>query len=226
MSVKPASIVFVDNSLNKVYKSIDALKERYENVKAYTIVSEALEQILDHAPDIVFLDLDIAPDDAVTFTKEIIAKSKDPKPFIVIYSDKQDDFVQEMACNSGADSFINFQTKPAVLKPFIDNLLNRRIRQNVVDKRNIIIDREKYLIFNKGEPIHLPRKEFSVFELLYNHPSRFFSKLEIANEIWSDDKIAAKRTIDVHIYNIRRFFGKRVIQSKKGMGYKINTKVI
>ena len=226
MNLKQGNIVFVDNSLNKVYKSIDALKGKYESVKAYTVVSEALQQIIDHGTDIVFLDLDITPDDAVTFTKEILAKSESPKPFIVIYSDKQDDFVQEMACNSGADSFINFQAKPAILQPFIDNLLNRRVKQNIIDKRNIVIDRERFIILNRGEPVHLPRKEFSVFELLYNHPNRFFSKLEIANEIWNDNKIATKRTIDVHIYNIRRFFGKKVIQSKKGMGYKINTKVI
>jgi len=89
-----------------------------------------------------------------------------------------------------------------------------------------LIDTERYLVFKKGEPIQLPRKEFKVFELLYNNPHKFFSKPEIAIEIWSDINVAGKRIIDVHIYNIRRFFGKRVIQSQKGKGYRINSKYI
>ena len=68
--------------------------------------------------------------------------------------------------------------------------------------------------------------EFKVFELLYNTPDKFFSKTEIAGLIWLDESVANKRTIDVHIYNIRQFFGKRIIQSQKGKGYRINKKVI
>jgi DNA-binding response OmpR family regulator len=109
---------------------------------------------------------------------------------------------------------------------FLNNLLRRRVKITNNSKREVIIDNERYLIFKNGEPIQLPRKEFKLFELLYNSPEKFFTKTEIAGSVWQDETIANKRTIDVHIYNIRQFFGKRIVQSQKGKGYRINKKVI
>ena len=51
-------------------------------------------------------------------------------------------------------------------------------------------------------------------------------KKAIAEYIWKDESVSKKRIIDVHVYNIRQLFGKRVIQSQKGNGYRINKKLI
>ncbi len=220
-------IVFVDNSLHQIFKSLDALKIVYKEVKAFNDEVQALEFIYSNPTDILFFNLDLLPNDAVTICKEIMQKKLESHPFIIIYSDKQDDFVQELAFNSGIDSFINFQHKPAVLQLFIKNLLNRRKKINAVaNDKSIVIDRDRYLILKKGEPVQLPRKEFRIFELLFSNPQKFFSKQEIAMEIWADSAVAGKRIIDVHIYNIRQFFGKRVIQSQKGRGYRMNSKYV
>ncbi len=219
-----ATIVFIDNSLHQIFKSLDVLKTVYHKIKVFNNELEALEFIYSNPTDLLFLNLDLLPNDAVTITKEILHRNLESHPFIIIYSDKQDDFVQELAFNSGIDSFINFQNKPAVLQLFIRNLLSRRKDKLVENKKSIIIDNERYLVFKKGEPIQLPRKEFRIFELLFSNPNKFFSKTEIANEIWQDSAVAGKRIIDVHIYNIRQFFGKRLIQSQKGKGYRINIK--
>jgi DNA-binding response OmpR family regulator len=221
-----ATIVFIDNSLHQIFKSLDVLKTSYDKIKVFNNEKEALEFIYNYPTDLLFLNLDLLPNDAVTIAKEILHKKLESHPFIVIYSDKQDDFVQELAFNSGVDSFINFQNKPAVLQLFIKNLLGRRKKPLIDDNKSIIIDKDKYLVFKKGEPIQLPRKEFRIFELLFNNPQKFFSKTEIANEIWEDSAVAGKRIIDVHIYNIRQFFGKRLIQSQKGKGYRINSKYV
>jgi DNA-binding response OmpR family regulator len=220
------SIVFFDNSINKIFKTIDLIKNTYTNVFICNQENEFFETLEKNDCDIIFLNLDLSPNDAVLITKEVKQRNFSSKPFVIIYSEKQDDFAQEIAFASGADSFINFHTKPGVMILFLKNLLKRRIKvQNGVTKE-VILDDEKFLIFNKGVPIQLPRKEFKVFELLYNTPDKFFSKTEIAGLIWLDEEVAKKRTIDVHIYNIRQFFGKRIIQSQKGKGYRINKKVI
>ena len=226
MSVNSYSIVFFDNSINKIFKTIDLVKNNYPNVFICNQENEFYDVLENNECDIIFLNLDLDPNDAILITKEIKLRNLVSKPFIIIYSDKQDDFAQEIAFNSGADSFINFHAKPGVMILFLKNLLKRRVRVKVGSGREVILDDEKFLIFNKGEPIQLPRKEFKVFELLYNTPDKFFSKTEIAGLIWLDEEVAKKRTIDVHIYNIRQFFGKRIIQSQKGKGYRINKKVI
>lgn len=219
-------IVFIDNSLNRIFKSLDGLGSCFENIKAFTNEKEAIDYIYEKPTDVLFLNLDLAPLDAVSITKEIRLKKLKSNPFIIIYSDKQDDFVQEMVFNSGADSFINFHNKPEILTLFIKNLLRRRKVSRTEPKKQIVIDEEQYLIFKDSIPVQLPRKEFRVFRLLYNNAGTFFSKEEIAIAVWNDKEIAKKRVIDVHMYNIRQQFGKRVIQSQKGKGYRVNNKFI
>ncbi len=226
MSVNQCSIVFVDNAVSRIFKTIDTLKKNFSSVTVFNQEKEFLDFINEHPSDLIFLNLDLVPNDGVVLTKEIRQKLHDPSPFIVIYSDKQDDFVQELAFNAGADSFISFHNKASVMELFVANLLRRRIKTGNQVKKEVIIDNERFLVFKNGEPFQLPRKEFRLFELLYNHPEKFFTKAEIAGEIWHDETIANKRTIDVHIYNIRQFFGKRIVQSQKGKGYRINKKVI
>ena len=226
MSNNSYSIVFFDNLISKMFKTIDLIKNTYPNVFIFNQEKDFFDFIENKKCDVIILNLDLLPNDAILITKEINLRKLDSKPFIIIYSDKQDDFAQEFAFNSGADSFINFHEKPGVMILFLKNLLKRRIKLINTSKKDIVLDDEQLLIFNKGIPIQLPRKEFKVFELLYNTPDKFFSKTEIAGLIWLDESVANKRTIDVHIYNIRQFFGKRIIQSQKGKGYRINKKVI
>lgn len=226
MSDSGSSIIFLDNSIHRIFKTIEVLKGSFRNISIFNQEQDFFEFLEKNPADVVFLNLDLQPNDAVAICKEIRHKNSESNPFLVIYSEKQDDFVQELAFNSGVDSFINFHTKPAVMELFLKNLLRRRVKVKIDSKREVIIDNERHLVLKNGVAFQLPRKEFKLFELLYNSSEKFFSKLEIAGTIWNDESIANKRTIDVHIYNIRQFFGKRIIQSQKGKGYRINKKLI
>jgi two-component system alkaline phosphatase synthesis response regulator PhoP len=220
------SIVFVDNAINRLLKTLDALKNEYPGVIAFNNEQEATEHLILKSADVVFINLDLSPNDAVTFTKELKQTALASDPFIIIYSDKQDDFVQELAFNSGVDGFINFHYKPAVMLLFLKNLLKRKQVKEILPTEDIIIDEDRYMVVKDGNSIHLPRKEFKVFQLLFYAPEKFFTKNEIATLIWKDEAVSNKRIIDVHIYNIRQLFGKRIIQSQKGKGYRINKKLI
>jgi DNA-binding response OmpR family regulator len=226
MSNAEPRIVFLDNLIHRVYKTVESLNQSYKNLQIYSTEAELLEGLEHSLPDVIFLHLDLEPNDAVVLAREIRKKHPLTPPYIIIYSDKQDDFVQELAFNSGVDAFISFIDKLSVLRVFLQNLLRRRPILTEPSNRKIILDADKYLIYNYGTALQLPRKEFRLFELLYNNSDHFFSKLEIAEAIWNDPIISKKRTIDVHIYNIRQLFGKRIIQSQKGKGYRINKKVL
>jgi DNA-binding response OmpR family regulator len=220
-------ILFIDNSVNQLFKTIDVLKTSYININVFNNELEATEYLENEIVDVVFINLDLSPNDAVTFTKELKQKKLASEPFIIIYSEKQDDFVQELAFNSGVDGFINFHYKPAVMLLFLKNLLKRKQKIELpLPSKDILIDEERYTVVRNGEPVHLPRKEFKVFQLLFSTPEKFFTKPEIAILIWKDESVSSKRIIDVHIYNIRQLFGKRIIQSQKGKGYRINKKLI
>jgi len=222
MNNHEAHIVFLDQSVHKIARTIEVLRPLYKNLKIFSQESEFMNYIMDPPPQLIFLNLDLQPNDGIAVLKEIRSKDYKEIPYVVIYSEKQDDFLQELAFASGADAFISFQSKPATLKLYLQNLLWRRsIQYHHNVEEDLHIDTERYLIYHNGQPIQLPRKEFQLMELLYTNSGKYFSKPEIADLLWKDNTIANKRIIDVHIYNIRQLFGKNIIHSQKGKGYRL-----
>ena len=144
MSVNKFTIVFVDNLVSRIFKTVELLQQEFENTLVFTKEKELFEYLEDNRPDVVFMNLDLQPNDAVTLLKDIRGRNIVPYPFVIIYSDKQDDFVQELAFNSGADSFISFQYKPAIVSVFLRNLLRRQKRKEAAAvSREIVIDKEQ-----------------------------------------------------------------------------------
>lgn len=174
--------------------------------------------------DLIVISLDVEPMDGIVVAKETLSIKETNKPFIIMYSSKQDDFIIELAYNSGVDAFVNIQSNPTLMELLIKALLKRVKQNNVlpVVSNNWFINEEEYLVIKNNKKIELPKKEFRILMLLHNDQNKFFSKEELAINIWNDETIAKKRTIDVHIYNIRKILGKRIIQSQKGKGYRLN----
>src|SRR3954463_4962049 len=137
MSASRPSIVFVDNAVNRIFKTIDALKTSYENIYIFNQEKDFFDFLDDNQADVIFLNLDLHPNDALILLKEIKQRKSESNPFIIIYTDKQDDFIQELAFNSGVDSFINFHNKAAVMELFLKNLLRRRIKLITNLKREV-----------------------------------------------------------------------------------------
>lgn len=217
-----SKIFFLDQQTQKLSKTVEHLKSVYPDVRVFNEDSKLLTSVAELQPDVVFLNLDLQPNDGIAVLKELRQLVLDEQPYVILYSDKQDDFLQELAYSSGADSFINFQYKALAMKLYLQNLLRRRkLQYKRIIEKGLYIDSERYLVFRNGKSIQLPRKEFQLLELLYTHAGKYFSKTEIADVLWKDLTIANKRIIDVHVYNIRQHFGKDIIHSQKGKGYSL-----
>ena len=85
----------------------------------------------------------------------------------------------------------------------------------------LIIDREKYLVQKNNAEIILTKKEFEILRVLCSVPGKVFSRSQIFETVWSDESVSKKRTVDVHIVNIRKKLGDTLIRTIKGVGYKI-----
>jgi len=224
--IKNTSIVFYDNQLSQVYKTIDHFKKVFPKTIVLKNETEYFEFIKTNPIQILLLNLDVSPMDGIAIMKETLQLINDVRPFVIIYSDKQDDFLQELAYNNGADSFINYHQSPVLLELLVKSLIKRlKLKQPSLSHSNeLVIDEEEYIVLKQGNKIELPKKEFKMLVFLQKNAHKFFSKKELAIELWNDETVANKRTIDVHIYNIRQVFGKNVITSQKGKGYRINKK--
>jgi DNA-binding response OmpR family regulator len=220
------SLLLYDNQLSAVFKTIDHLRKIFPNLVIAKNEEEYFQNISGHQFDVILISLDVVPMDAIAITKETLSGGSEKKPFVVIYSAKQDDFLLELAYNSGVDAFVNYQSSPVLMELLLKSLV-KRVKRDTTQVRNsneFIVDEDEFLVIKNNVKFDLPKKEFKILLLLYGDQTKFFSKKELAVSVWNDETVAKKRTIDVHIYNIRQIFGKKIIQSQKGKGYRLNKK--
>lgn len=204
-------------NINFYKKGIDKLNCTLSVVYTYNDFERFL---LSDTPQIIIMDLELDDTDAITVIKEIKALSLSQHPFIIVCSNKVDDFIQISALNSGADEFIDLPLNHLIFESKLKALckrINNGSMQNV--REGFFIDHEQYKIYVGPQAHTLPRLEFKLLNLLFSQPNKIFSKDEIASQIWNNKNISTKRTIDIHIRNIRKELGEDIIKTYRGLGY-------
>ena len=83
---------------------------------------------------------------------------------------------------------------------------------------------EKYIIILNEVEISLPKKEFELLNLLASNLGKVFVRDDIFARIWGEEIIVGERTIDVHVWKLKEKLGDELIQTIKGVGYKLNPK--
>jgi DNA-binding response OmpR family regulator len=123
-----------------------------------------------------------------------------------------------------------------VVKPFSPKELVARVKAvlrrheqqqepSMIEIGDIItIDIERHEILVKGKKIELTPTEFNILRILASKPSWLFSREQLLNQLWGNEKIVIDRTIDVHIKNLREKLGPagKIVVNVRGVGYKID----
>lgn len=220
-------IVFVSNSESSVKKTADYLEEKKYKVSFVKSEEDLMDCLHKGDVNLVIVELDYKYKDGITITSDIRNLKDIEQPFIILFSNKQDDYIQITAFNSGADDFIVSPIKPILLEARISTLKKRLISKTIENKEeqtppNFYVDKEQYLIITPNGKISLPRKEFEMVSLMYQNTHKIFTRQDFAKLIWNSPEVANSRTIDIHIRNIRRTLGNDIIKTTKGVGYTIN----
>ena len=97
-----------------------------------------------------------------------------------------------------------------------------------VSYKNLELDRERFEVRIAGVLLpKITKQEFTILELLLEHPKQVFSKEEIFEYAWDEHYMGETKTLDVHISNIRKKI-KAVTQEEYidtvwGIGYRLHS---
>lgn len=80
---------------------------------------------------------------------------------------------------------------------------------------------ERREVRNHGELVRLTAKEYLVLELLALNKGRIFTREEILERIWGPGFEADSNLIDVYIKNLRKRLSEGIIETVRGMGYRL-----
>jgi DNA-binding response OmpR family regulator len=87
-----------------------------------------------------------------------------------------------------------------------------------------LLDYDSLSVYQNGESIVLPQKEFYILYKLASYPNRIFTRQELMDEFWGLDSETDIRTVDVHINRLRDRFKSNndfEIITVRGLGYKV-----
>lgn len=220
-------IIICTNTESVMKKTMEYLEEKKYHVSLAHSDEDLYATLKKGNVQLVIIELDYKFKDGISITSDIRNLKDIEQPYIILFSNKQDDYIQITAFNSGADDFIITPIKPILLEARISTLKKRlQSKTEEVSEQskhpNFFVDKEQYLIITPKGKISLPRKEFEMVNLMYQNTHKTFTRQDFAKLIWNSPEVANSRTIDIHIRNIRRTLGNDIIKTSKGIGYSIN----
>jgi len=219
-------ILLVEDDRNLGFVIQDTLKEEGYVVHLATDGKEGLVQFNKQSYDLCLLDVMMPKMDGMETCKQLRMIPSLKSCFVLFLTAREEEFVEVLSFQAGADDFLTKPIKPRALLSRIEAILRRSQSDstNEVHHRlqlgDLVIDREAYRVTQAGQTIPLARKEFELLFLLASKPGKVFTRDQILEQIWGSDVVVINRTIDVHIRKLREKLGDAYISTIKGVGYK------
>lgn len=94
-------------------------------------------------------------------------------------------------------------------------------RQPVIQRGNLTVDPQRYIVALAGEEIGLYSKEFDVLHLLMQYPGWVLSPEQIYGTVWQGDMVGCEYVVYNVICQLRRKLkNPDMIQTAVGRGYR------
>lgn len=191
-----------------------------------TDAGETLDMALSHEFDLLIMDLGLPGKDGLQVLEELRGQGEQI-PIIILTA--RDDIRDKVAgLEGGADDYMT--------KPFrFEELLARvrlRLRNNSLPKTkeemvltisHVSLDLRTRQVRVKGQRVELSAREFTIAETLLRHPGQVMSREQLLSHVWGYDYDPGSNIVDVYIGYLRKKLGSDLIETVRGMGYRLRT---
>ncbi len=223
------NIMVVEDEPKIAQLLVDYLQREGFRVTVLNDGVHAVEMIRERQPDFLILDLMLPGKDGLTICREVRQFSNLP---IMMLTAKVDEIDRLIGLELGADDYVCKPFSPREVVARV-RTIQRRLQQQPVaataselSYRNITLDLDKYQCSVQEQRIELTPVEFKMLRGLMLQPGRVFSRDQLMDLSYTDERVVSDRTIDTHVKNLRKKLSQsgddeELIHSIYGVGYKI-----
>jgi len=171
--------------------------------------------------DLVILDLGLPGLDGQKVLRQIRQRGERLPVIILTARSGVDDTVTGL--DAGADDYLT--------KPFRFEELLARIRVRLRDEGDteptvlragdVTLDLRTRRATVSDRSVELTAREFALAETLLRHPDQVLSREQLLSHVWGYDFDPSSNVVDVYIRYLRRKLGGGVIETVRGMGYRL-----
>jgi two-component system OmpR family response regulator len=175
--------------------------------------------------DAVILDLGLPEMDGIKVLEKWRKAGRTMPVLILTARDRWSDKVKGL--DAGADDY--------VVKPFFTEEVLARIRTLLRRSAGITtsdiecgplrIDTRAARVTVEGNPVKLTSLEYRLLAYLAHHKGRVVSRTELVEHLYDQDFDRDSNTIEVFVGRLRKKMGVNLIQTLRGLGYKLDENV-
>jgi len=199
------------SSLSEIGYTVDWLQD-----------AQNLEQALNNDNfDVFIINTDLPHKSGIEVLREIRTRSTTPA-IAISHRDKIEEKVT--ALDTGADDYL---TKPLQLEELAARLraVIRRASgraETIINYGQITLDPSSHMVYRKDKQINLSPKEFVLLHKLLENTGRVLSREQLAQTLYGWENEIDSNAVEVHIHNLRKKLGLKLIRTIRGVGYMID----
>ena len=220
---KQQTILIVEDD-EKLRKELEIfLNNNGYKVKILNQFRNTIQDILNIAPDLLLLDINLPEIDGEYVCKEIRKQSNLP---IIIITSRDNEVDELLSINYGADHYV---TKPFNIQILLAKIASLLKRTNMVNSQEVIdcnqfkINISKNTIIKGKDEIELTRNEFKILKCLVDNRDKIVSREDIMSNLWESESFIDDNTLTVNITRLRNKLEelglKELLETKRGQGY-------
>ncbi len=206
------------------------LKKNHFRVRAFPDAESLYASLRSETPDLIILDLMLPDADGFEVCKYLTKSDRLGAVPIIMLTAKVGETDKVLGLELGADDYVTKPFSPRELVARVKAVLRRRepARQHVerIEIEGILsIDLQRHEVMMKGSKVDLTSTEFRILQLLASKKGWVFSREQILDHLWGNEKTVVDRTVDVHIKHLREKLGPaaNLVKNIRGVGYKLET---
>ena len=168
--------------------------------------SLAMAELRRDPPDLVILDLMLPGMDGLEICRQVRRHDKYAATPILMLTARSEEADRIVGLELGADDYV---TKPFSMRELIARiraLLRRHEpapQRSTLQRGELLIDPSAHSVAVSGRRVDLSALEFRLLHYLAAHPGMVFSRDQLLDRVWGDDRSVTPRSVDVYIRRLR-----------------------
>ena len=204
------------------------LKKANFRVREFSTGEGFYHSLTQEKPDLVILDIMLPDMDGVEICKYMRGSPGLAAIPVIMLTARTEETDRVLGLEMGADDYVTKPFSPRELVARVKAVLRRSAAVVPQDGtvrigEALTLDLNKYEAFVTGRKVVLTITEFRILQLLSSKIGWVFSREQILDYLWGDDKTVVDRTVDVHVRHLREKLGTAasLLKNVRGVGYKL-----
>jgi DNA-binding response OmpR family regulator len=201
---------------------VKGLRAQGYAVEAVATGREALQRAQDGF-DLVVLDLGLPDMDGTEVLRRLRAEGISVPVIVLTARGDVHDRIQGL--DLGADDYV---TKPFAFGELLARIRARlrassRTPRTVLEAGKIRLDLQTRRAYVGDRAVDLTAREFALLAALMHRPGQVLSREQLLSRVWGIQFDPGSNVVDVYISLLRKKLGEEVIETVRGVGYRIAT---